>query len=500
MAVVVAVVAWTGGARGALMAPTKASDLDPQAQSALAFLPEYLGSTLEPEGPAPRLYIVGDTHWLGDLLRRFPPVATVTMLSADTAFLVVPDASSLVLHVGRNRSEMSRSMHMALPLHLRRVLWLSPSSSDLPHFWISARHDLAWMKVQVSRVAVAWPNGTTQIYRRQGESVTFLDDWTAERGWRRGVPLFYPSCSRWRPNRNGTLTAWIKEDEGRDPFLLHAFQATRDILKEVTKYQKLRFEVRYFSNYWQRDMSVATRECTMGLREIFVLNPFIHQGFDLFPWDHVVMVGMVPSGLGPQRSPWGRITDEFGPRMWCVTVMATVTVATVMYCLSHHRDGVLAAIQALAPLLSQASPTRIAMWQRPLHSSWMAVCIVLVTAYQSQLLSDISSARFSNIDSLPELAASDLVVYFKDPSHANTLPLEEWGLLDKVRYTGPADMDTLLGRVTKERRAAVLAPRDTLDYVPLKYRHSLHAFQVGHCLARALEQCKILTVNLPPQN
>ena len=85
--------------------------------------------------------------------------------------------------------------------------------------------------------------------------------------------------------------------------------------------------------------------------------------------------------------------------------------------------------------VGQPLPCGLHRLQRPALCSWLLVGLVLQTVHTSLFVSETTvGASIGEINSVRQLAASNLTIILPDAHIAASYPLREWGLAHRVQY------------------------------------------------------------------
>ncbi|XP_026286184.1 uncharacterized protein LOC113211877 isoform X2 [Frankliniella occidentalis] len=171
------------------------------------------------------------------------------------------------------------------------------------------------------------------------------------------------------------------------------------------------------------------------------------------------------------------MTCEFTNAMWGVTIGSAFCVAVVLFSLTRRSD---ICLQVLAPLVSQSFPERQSSPHRIVYGSWLLVSVVISSAYQGQLRTQLSVGKMKGeIDTLEELAESNLSILMGielRPSASSLLPAR---MLPRVEYVNEFEqLLPMLHYVAEQRNVALIIFDDFDPWILTLFRRSrlLHHF------------------------
>ncbi|KAE8736726.1 Ionotropic receptor 230, partial [Frankliniella occidentalis] len=360
------------------------------------------------------LFVDSDVPWLDALLRRLPPGMPRVLLETrypwdsyawdegmgDNVILLARDDPVNLL------VDLARTAIPTNPLFSSRLLLVTSASS----FQAVVEHvTLSWDCPRTAALVVAYPDGSAALLRVQQvdcsprnasttstESIQLLDRWSPSSGlWEAEVNPLVPFSGYYR--------GFVRPPGYRPRMLVTAMAAKN---RKISFYQRALFMAKMLNlipieityDVFSRKRSNKDIVFHLWYRSDVV---FLHGGLPAMPraadyqayvrsYEFLVteisrVVYVVPAGLGARRHPLQALVAEYPPALWCLTLLAALSVAVVLTRSSACGPAEAPALlRALAPLLAQPPPGRRS--HHPLLGAWMLACVVLAAAYQGLLL------------------------------------------------------------------------------------------------------------------
>ncbi|KAE8749448.1 Ionotropic receptor 194 [Frankliniella occidentalis] len=482
----------------------------PEARSAAALLSPFL------ESQGATLCVVGSTRWTAAFLRglsaHVPRVQMPIRLVLDDDLhprlqhTLSTSLNALLVHT-EGPEELLAAMSGYGAFFLRRTLfWTSVSSpqEDGVLRRVSKVPLVApWLGAYQDRLALTSPNGSTVLYRLDCRSfaacsdkevtITMVDEWSPLQGWRRQAAVFNEFCSGWRPGRGGRL----------DVVLLPSRQLTSTSpIQELAK-TVVRLATRLGrggprminiteSDYYRLLKGLEGCRLDAMLTDVNVMiRPTFREASFVNDMAMVEVVAIVPAGFGAGVGVLEAVTIEFTAGLWCATGLALLSTAAVFACARRRQDVSGAVLQALAPVLGQATPPPAP--PRPMLAAWLLACVVLTAAYQGLLLGKLSSAvPRRDLESLQDLEDSGLPVHmysvlFLRASRQRLLPV---ALVERTRILFHRDISTAIDTVATARNCAVVVFMDmNIENIIRPYTippKQVHVIRLNHSAVRAI--------------
>lgn len=431
---------------GRVLPPAPAA-APPEAECALSLLPGLLA-----QGRAPRLFVVGGAPWLTAFLRLRPATAPATLLHRNVSLWPRPDVmplmtveDALVLVVAERPDDLLDAVPVVtLPILTRTIMWTSapPGWDSVPQLVLG----LAPKCLSNSRLVLTSSNGTTVVYSDPccctgvPRPVRELDRCEPRRGWRAGAAVFPPPCRAWRRPAENRITASVSPPDVR---MSNVWTTMRDF----GKHHNYTVELRDEAPYGALARAVHCRLDFMLFPTSLVSNLHLTG----FPW-RMKSVFAVVRQSERRRGAWAVLKGEFSATLWYATGGATLAVAVGLYLLGSGGGGVVRAVLQASRLLVAQPVGRVPPLQRPLLGSWLLVAIVIASSYQGQLLSELLSKPVQNINSVAEIAASNLSVILQSPLFAELYQTKALGL--RVEYAPQKSVAELLEYIGAGRNAS----------------------------------------------
>ncbi|KAE8736794.1 Ionotropic receptor 264, partial [Frankliniella occidentalis] len=397
---------------------------------------------------APRLFVYGTTPWLDEFLRRFPSVATIYVFTTtggkseeefEDFFLchIMPSAS-IVLDITRftvlDSTNLDRKQGLPTwQTRIRYIAWLSLTAEDeaeqaLVDNWLTDLSFLDLCNLFFRVMVTVRPRGTTHVF-----SVPMLCDmdaapssrvkaellgvWSPGAGWPSpDAPIFIfpPLCASWRPPPDG--------ESLRFDMFIRSHVAPFADFRESEAYEVVRLlrERLVFQNWFTvTTMGVlkpleAAGTCRLDAvafpRIAFPpVSPWSHSEISTFPWMLDRCVCIVPAGAGKPHPLLYPITAEYTPAVWAALAAVVLVVVACLYLMRRDESVQELFLQTLSPLLGQPLDDRRPGPQKAVLGGWLLVCVVVVGAYQGQLLGFITvPPQNREINSWDEWLESDL--------------------------------------------------------------------------------------------
>ncbi|KAJ1525553.1 hypothetical protein ONE63_010358 [Megalurothrips usitatus] len=302
----------------------------------------YLVASTSPQGTHPaRLFVFGDCRWLQPFVRLLPPIASVTMVSADSdwtygpVLLGVAAPTALVMLVADTPEQLVASSKRltALPELTRMLFWTA--AFDYREF-AAAANRLWALCVREALIATTFPDGVSRVFALdnfrcglQGASVDELDVWPmAGTGWERSAvvadALFRPPCSAWRPLPPGEVPALIHFREDTSPCIKKIAVWLQDANARLIAVLSRTLPFQAVVECPERGQTAFMRAADCRLGAFFNSRPlpvflFMHQALATFPWEMSALVVAVPARAGPRRGLLHPLTSEFSGDVWMAT-------------------------------------------------------------------------------------------------------------------------------------------------------------------------------------
>ncbi|KAE8746440.1 Ionotropic receptor 245 [Frankliniella occidentalis] len=456
----------------------------PEVPCALDLIPP-LFQRADNDSPAfpPRLFVVGKTDWLDEFLRRFPSVASIYVFTPTKEsvekfqpfFLaaMMPSAS-IVLRIGGAGHKIS------FPLRTRVIFWISSDSNIEADDELPRVPDIGHRFLRL--MLTTQPRGTTHVFSfpmpldmaRTSSLVTgeLLGVWSPAAGWSAPhVPIFPPLCASWQPPPNG------------QPLLAEMFEyyvngtATLDNYTRTEAYEVLRLLRDSYGLVFQTKVGLTTEvlrpfsaadTCRLDVlafpERALVVDHATHDYLSSFPWESDSSILLVPAGAGKPRPFLYPLTGEYTPAVWAALASVVLAVVACLYLLRRDESVQELVLQTLSPLLGQPLDDRRAGPQIAILGGWLLTCVVVVAAYQGQLLGFITvPPQNREINSWQDWLESDLVLlvennYFKV---SNAIQFGLYGLTEDriVRHSINVGIETIVTR----RNASLLIGKHNYD-------------------------------------
>ncbi|KAE8736727.1 Ionotropic receptor 231, partial [Frankliniella occidentalis] len=347
------------------------------------------------------LFVDSDVTWLDALLRRLPPgmprVLLGTSYSWEPFYWDGGMRNSVILLArgdpGDLPDDLGNETMPDSPIFHSRILLVASANSSQTVPWESLRTG-AWV--------VAYPDGSAALLRVQrsdcflsepnpsAESPRLLDRWSPSLGvWEAGVDPLAPLIGRKRgyirqPGDPPTMiligysdgyrrmashkrALAIAQVAGLTPVYTNVEPANNDSseMRKNISYIDCADVVFFEGGFFDADGLSITDELVVAQ-----LSKLVHA---------------VPVSAGARRHPLQALVAEYPPALWCLTLLAALSVAVVLTRSSACGPAEAPALlRALAPLLAQPPPGRRS--HHPLLGAWMLACVVLAAAYQGLLL------------------------------------------------------------------------------------------------------------------
>ncbi|KAK3912894.1 Glutamate receptor 3.7 [Frankliniella fusca] len=452
----------------------------PEARSAAALLSPFLKSQ------DASLLVVGRAPWTGAFLRELSPdVPRVLQRRGvhESSGRTVPDPGA-------------RTVMLALSTELDELLFtmrdFSIVSKTRTLFWCSVKHSpesavervsesKLFLGGRVAHLALTSPDGSTVLYRLSCDTVKFcgIRKMTVTK-----LNVWSPVVQRWlqKPDHfHDFCVGWLSTYGRRQlptPRDLRVFLLASRRLTPTSPLTELAKSVPRWvgRDRWPRSGSAGP--VSIKYQEVNLLDAFLRIGncsldalladgpfvlFDSAPDVSVMVDGkmmevvvIVPANAGPKVSFLTSLTAEFSASLWCATGLSVLTCSVAFLACARRRDASAAALQALAPLLGQATAPPVP--PRPPLAVWLLACVVLTAAYQGLLLGKLSTtARHRELRSLRDLEDSGLPVSILMALRARLLLLQGFERLlnlTRERVVPYQDSATLIDAVATGRRSA----------------------------------------------
>ncbi|KAJ1521738.1 hypothetical protein ONE63_003374 [Megalurothrips usitatus] len=446
-----------------------------------------------------RLYVVGDSPWLGAVLTRLPTVATVTILPAPAettptewpdghVLLGMSEPAALILVVGHTPARLAAAAsRYHLPTATRKVFWTSGRGSagltatektvierGLPLVFTGRD----WLAVTAA--------GATRLYAVGAPLLGLLkpvlteaDRWLdAEGRWQLGAPVFSPPCSRWpraRPaERMSLLLLQLTDDTDDDPYLWWSHVALK-VVREVERVSRLQLQRLLVRESDWETVNSGLSECRVALLAYPRPIPiFMGRTVVAFPRKVYSLIVVVPKGMGGLRRAgvFAVLTAVLENVVWMSLAASSLVVLAALVCTARRlsQDAVtLAACQVLAPLLGQ--PLRSVLGpgsaaRRAVLAFWLLACLVVVAACQGLLLEQLTAtSKPDDIDSLDQLETSGLGVTVLTDLREFVCEILPVRMHDRITVVDVQELTAVLRRVTWQRDAALLVSDEVLPAV-----------------------------------
>lgn len=423
----------------------------------------------------------GRARWLGAALAGLR-VATVRVEVGDAWCVAAarwPDAVFLLAEDDPDRLAAGVAGATGVPTHSTVLLWtsapaLTPAFLDHLLESLTAEPTIVWVCSVELHVLVTVHDGNTHIFttscdrsaalRRPGGSAlraVALGAWSGHREGDGGGLIPAP-CYSWHPDAAGPRnTAKVLVTAGFGDKGVFVPKLLQDL-------QKLTNQT-FLVGRHQGSLRDRPRDnCSEAL--VILITPVTERPSrrtQHFPWSWIRLLVVVPEGAGPPR-PLHGIVGEFSVTLWCWTGVAVAAVVVASFVLARGwRRGLRgkalwdAVRTAFAPLLGQAAPED---QRRLLLGVWLLVCVVLSAAYTGELLADLSANQYLNIDSVEELAASELAIHAMAPVSVGALAVLLGPAASRLRY---ADRSLALemASVAEQRDTALIMREEFISEV-----------------------------------
>ncbi|KAE8752694.1 Ionotropic receptor 180 [Frankliniella occidentalis] len=431
------------GVRASL--PVVESVAAPEARSAAALLTSFM----KPQRAT--LAVLGDSRWSGTFIRELStdiPRVLIPMLNlslslaseqeekySNTQFdrlyhalmvthwaLFVPtDGLEQLLFAIRNLAQHKGSM-------VARILFWTTESMFANRDKVLRRFSETklWLGGCQYALALTSTNGSTTLYhltctsddacRSRQMTILETDEWSpVDQRWRLGADVFHQFCNGYRPiGKHQDLTMFVQTIKGSTN-KSSLLELTKVVVDSVSRGRHRRLgsntPVKYQETWRYRGVHVAMMECNLAAvltdESFFGLRGLKEMGY-IPDRQMAVAAVIVPAGYGSRVSIVESVTVEFSSALWLATGLATLCTVVVLKC-TRRQDVSGAVLQALAPMLGQATPPPAP--PRPQLAAWLLACVVLTAAYQGLLLGRLSSAvPRHELESLRDLEDSGLPV------------------------------------------------------------------------------------------
>ncbi|KAE8736646.1 Ionotropic receptor 266 [Frankliniella occidentalis] len=426
---------------------------------ALALIPPHLqlAGNNASATHAPRLYVFGKTDWLSEFLQRFPTVASVYLFSGryTTRFSdfiragMMPSYSiALVLDDAYDPMPL-------IPYRVRTVRWVSLTSQLNPLLRELKKQPVPPKTCHryVRFAMTLRPAGLTHVYagiyvcdykRPTRLTLDAMGVWSSVTGWSSPAEtLFPPPCLSWQPptidERPLTAEMFALASMRYDPnnkAMVRAVQETEsyEILRVLQRSYGLAFDIEpEFSRDTYHPMRSADW-CRLDLASCLGttdrIDVLLHSELSVFAWEFDALLGVVPKGAGEPYHMFHSLTVEFTAGVWTVLGAAVLVVAACLHLARRDESVEHAVLVALAPLLGQPFDSRCGAGPlRPVLGGWLLTCVVVVAAYQGQLLGYLTDPpRNREINSWKDWLESDLFYIARGPIPMDSEFLSQWGV------------------------------------------------------------------------
>ncbi|KAE8745686.1 Ionotropic receptor 253 [Frankliniella occidentalis] len=427
--------------RNAIPIPTSGVARRPEVPCALNLIPPlFRREKNDSAAYPPRLIVFGISDWLDEFLQRFPSVATVFVFDPtpehiskfEYLFLaeMMPSASIvLILYNDLDEESSLLSRRITIPVRVRLITWVSFDSND------DADVEMSYVTTRDTchrfyrHMITARPRGTTHVFSLpmtcdmasespdddvEGE---LLGVWSPGAGWSAPrVPIFPPLCASWRgPLKGEPLRAEMFDitSGGLDSVDTYLSSDEYQVLKLVRESFGLKFRTRVKSTtkvtkpYWAAD------SCRLGVAAFPVdtieVDIMYHTELSFFIWEIDKSIGVVHAGAGKPRHVMYPLTAEYTPVVWAALATVVLVVVACLYLMRRDKSVQELVLQTVSPLLGQPLDEGRGGPQIAILGGWLLTCVVVVGAYQGQLLGFIT-VPFQNreINSWEEWLESDL--------------------------------------------------------------------------------------------
>ncbi|KAE8737234.1 Ionotropic receptor 234 [Frankliniella occidentalis] len=257
-------------------------------------------------------------------------------------------------------------------------------------------------------LVVAYPDGAADLLRITSVTCTCTayieqkDRWSPGLGWKENAAPFVIWCDRWvMPGGGGTGSPRpriLMETEGVNPTRVKgALEVARQAGMEVATVNRSVFPIKP-----EDDKRICQMDVVFFGIPFLVGRPSEIDGFFVTSLSQEVLA--LPKGLGTNHFMRALVV-EFPPVMWGLTLLGALGVAAALACSPAAAPTLL---RAVAPLLGQPLPGRDT--RHPLLAVWLLATVIIVAAYQSQLLKMMRRPHRSDINSVEEVWESGLPV------------------------------------------------------------------------------------------
>ncbi|KAE8749443.1 Ionotropic receptor 190, partial [Frankliniella occidentalis] len=400
--------------------PVVDSAAPPEARSAAELLSPFMVSQKA------TLKLRGSSRWTGAFLRE---------LSADIPRILAPRPSrgptalkqnnySGTLHLDRLEHGLiaTRLVHFVPTDDLQELLYAMKNYPEINKltdarvlFWTRLvtmpipqdrvlRHIIRlyrWLGVHQHALALTFFNGSSTLYNltctpsdacwRMDATVFEMDRWSpVEHRWRLGAALFYEFCNGYREiGKPQELTVFIEKTIGLAN-TSSLMELTKSAVNLASQSRHRRMQSQTPVNYQQilryEHVGLKIRECALAALlsdDVFFTRHETIEVTFLHDLDLAEFVVIVPAGYGASVGVLDAVTVEFSQALWLATGLATLCTVLVLK-FAGRQDISGAVLQALAPMVGQASPPPAP--PRPMLAAWLLACVVLTAAYQGLLL------------------------------------------------------------------------------------------------------------------
>ncbi|KAE8746455.1 Ionotropic receptor 208 [Frankliniella occidentalis] len=469
--------------------PVVDSAAPPEARSAAALLTPFMAREKA------TLIVLGSSRWTGAFLRE---------LSADIPRVLAPrpNRGSTALGTDKNPDTLqhdrlehglmaTRRVHFVptddvdellctlktYPPSRRdkdiRVLFWTTVSASAPQGEVEQRVPRlnAWLGGHQRALALTYHNGSTTLYNLTYTSYVAswgtktsafeMDNWSpVEQRWRLGVTVFHEYCRCYRQTgKRQDLTVYLITAKGLTQ-RSSLVELTKSALNLVGRGHQGRLisetPVLYqLTRSWNSSIFLALKECTLAA---LLADELFFSPNELAEMSFIPDMGMaefaviVPAGYGSNVGVLDAVTVEFSPALWLATGLATLSTVVVFAC-ARRQDVGGAVLQALAPMLGQASPPPAP--PKAMLAPWLLACVVLTAAYQGLLLGKLFSAvPRRELVSLQDLEYSGLPLRARgNLAHSNLLTDN---LNARIKYVSYSEIKTVIDTIATARNCALV--------------------------------------------
>ncbi|KAE8753086.1 Ionotropic receptor 256 [Frankliniella occidentalis] len=460
----------------------------------------------------PRLFVFGTTDWLDEFLQRFPSIATIYVFTTFEDFFLseMMPSSTIVLRIAVDQPFL-------VPRRMRYIAWASAEveaeDEAKADDWMSDLSLRDPCNRFVRMMFTIRPRGTTHVFsvptfcdydagdagQPSMAKAELLGVWSPGAGWSAPhVPIFPPLCASWRPPPDGEPLLAEMFIFGGKATTVGDFTRSEayEILRLLRDSSGLVFQTKFRAPPATMVLMpfIAAETCRLDVLA-FPKNSYppvgteFHSELSLFPWglDHSVCV--VPAGAGKPRHVLYPITAEYTPAVWAALAAVVLTVVTCLYLMRHDESVQELVLQTLSPLLGQPLRDRWTGPQIAVLGGWLLTCLVVVGAYQGQLLSFITvPPQNREINSWQDWLESDLVLLGTNRFSISYAP-------DDVLYGLTEDRLVRSTAVLLKSAFEIIATQRNASFIISKHGFDIESSQLSEVEEEYLSRTHTFVVN-----